>query len=885
MARGQLPLRVALAGAALLCVGMTATTIWTAAAIMSHRSVSQAREDQLVGASRHVEETVLAYFKTASKHALAMQMMYKTAYARDANETISRVKQDFGTSFWTAFDQNSQLSSVTISYLRHPDIVARQHGDNRYCDVDVLTIGKQLVVYATPATSGVVPPVNCSELGDISCLEGSIAISFIAGKQNWSEPLQPRGVYTYSECAAWVGNSISLWSREGIPGNLTARDTGIREPTWNPILVHVGAQIYKKVNFDVPGPAWAPNSAVGSLAQLVAGQGYMGEAPLEGLLQLAAAASEYEDVLFVLTDDAYLLATSDARQPSLQKNAEGNVVGLVPASNASLVMDPYLSVSRELIRRYCHRSAGIEYCDWSQVPQMLTIGSSLVAPRYLEDPHAASLNLLLVTLVSTYEIQKPAVELNINLAIISGSILLFFSILSMAVAEAFIRPFNEFAVKLTDASQMSDLSNARAVSILKELFAMQLALQELIRMLVEYKSFLPATLFQDKDPSEDCSDSSFLSVSSSRRQSSRNPSRFGIRKDDVETRASASKSSGNVGDALTASDMNALTAVADVTACANPLVPMKHNSIGRGSGRKPVNANPRGSGSPHNNNRRRSAVDGGIDTRRALRSKVVTILALNMKGWTATARAISVEKLVTDLGTMVSVVTRCIDKKGSIDRFNGDHIMVSWNAIGQCTSAIAGAQGYNIAKSLVASDLDFAANGIACGMAMGSLLVGISGDQTTRAFNLVGPAVSVAWQMSTMAGAYCGQRSFELVIAHSLFIDVQLQMEAVKVGRLFCAKFSDFREYSESMPFYLVAGIKELDERDNEEWMYEIQGLNDRIEITTLAELLESVVDETTFSAAKEPIKEACGAVGKAHLGPLLTECYANFRSRCICKM
>eukprot|EP00659_Diplonema_papillatum_P013328 gene13328-20543_t len=185
------------------------------------------------------------------------------------------------------------------------------------------------------------------------------------------------------------------------------------------------------------------------------------------------------------------MATSDVAL-SVEDYDDDGLLFIHQADNETAVGSRIAGIARDTFERHCTATE----CDWSQIARLRTIGDDLVAFAELVDPIADGLGILLVVAVSKSEILEPAKELNMNIAFISCSILLVMSVVSFVVASKLASPIAAFADRLLAASAMADLDVSHTKSRVAELALMEDALQVLVVQLLEYKSFLPASMFE-----------------------------------------------------------------------------------------------------------------------------------------------------------------------------------------------------------------------------------------------------------------------------------------------------------------------------------------------------------------------------------------------------
>merc|ERR1719188_1376483 len=117
-------------------------------------------------------------------------------------------------------------------------------------------------------------------------------------------------------------------------------DSGLQAPQWQrkTLVDHVPGPggftlVRKAVLFGLPGPSWAPQSAWGRVTMRVAGEERVfGTTNLQSILRQVSAASRDAPIIFVLTGQGELLATSLDGQDVVHvtnQGDEGDTVELV----------------------------------------------------------------------------------------------------------------------------------------------------------------------------------------------------------------------------------------------------------------------------------------------------------------------------------------------------------------------------------------------------------------------------------------------------------------------------------------------------------------------------------------------------------------------------
>jgi len=201
-------------------------------------------------------------------------------------------------------------------------------------------------------------------------------------------------------------------------------DSGLQKPQWQRhALVSLEEKLVRKaVLFELPGPSWAPQSAWGRVTIRVEDENKIfGDANLQSMLRSVAAASRDSTVLFVLTGQGELLASSLDGQQIVDELA-----GLLRGDEEGAVRAPIQPVAKVLIQSHCSAGEDGELdCDWGQVEVLQYIGNYAVVSKPIDDPLAAGLGLLIVDLVDVEAITGRIEEINDTLIWIGLEIMLF----------------------------------------------------------------------------------------------------------------------------------------------------------------------------------------------------------------------------------------------------------------------------------------------------------------------------------------------------------------------------------------------------------------------------------------------------------------------------
>jgi hypothetical protein len=391
-------------------------------------------EDGQLSSVELVSADVLGFFQIASAQAVLTAQMYNISFARSPDFGPRRFQEDFGTITLVNLQQSVWLNYVLVAQPRNPDLV---NPDYPACDMDITFIGLTFTV--------------------------SPHLRYIYGDPCPGRPKHDDlGPYR----GALGASSVRMWEYYGLTGNFEdgslpmGMSSGLQGPTWQQDVEVINDEndesnrsfsILKGVQFNLPGPSWAPHGAFGRATIRVADywDGRWGFAPqfadanLQTKLQDVAAESRHNPVVFLITQEGELIASSLAGQRIEQSDSTGRVVGLVRADDAERVAHPIQPIAKILIDAHCTSlDTDVPYCNWDPFLRSsleyvtVTGGPHQSATKYCvvalqtNDPVAQNLNMLLVDVVESSQITAPLDEimeklLYLEVLIASCAMLLF----------------------------------------------------------------------------------------------------------------------------------------------------------------------------------------------------------------------------------------------------------------------------------------------------------------------------------------------------------------------------------------------------------------------------------------------------------------------------
>jgi len=432
-----------------LLVAMSITAVWVPSAVLANDELAQASEGQLLSSVEQVSKELLGYFQVASSQAEVIGNMYNMSFAAAPAAAPRYFMDTFGTGAWSLLYQAPSLQSVLLAQARDDLLL---NSTSEACNTDVALLSATYKANLNYETTGTGWAGNESLLKLEATDEapaGQARMNLIWGDDYLADPLKFNGTEFFKNCDAWLGGGESLWRMQNLPGDWSRKDSGIREAVWLPGTVIAGSgtsqALYKKVFFPLMGPSWAPESAFGAISVRVGRSSIVGDADstvsIQDILQQVAEQTEMDTLLFILTAEGEVLATSSGDQPVEVRGTDGLLVGLMPGDSSD-VLDPFGPVARQLIASHCSGDADAgRQCDWSGVASMQEISGYYVSAKLMSDPKAVNLNMVLVNMASVDVVREASQELNLQLGITSAIILAFACVLALVLSRVVSTPF------------------------------------------------------------------------------------------------------------------------------------------------------------------------------------------------------------------------------------------------------------------------------------------------------------------------------------------------------------------------------------------------------------------------------------------------------------
>ena len=200
-----------------------------------------------------------------------------------------------------------------------------------------------------------------------------------------------------------------------------------------------------------------------------------------------------------------------------------------------------------------------------------------------------------------------------------------------------------------------------------------------------------------------------------------------------------------------------------------------------------------------------------LNTECGLNTKRVSVLAFNLTGLYTIRRDAGATKMMAAHKQFIEIITNHVRaNKGYIDSFSGDHVMCSFNAVNNIVACSRRA-----AAAMVSTFRDFNAKGIkaTCGMSTGLCLVGNMGSDDMKRFCIIGDAMTNAMQLERLCKAY----GVDHLTLGSGMVDINTHYahEAIDIVM--------FGKSAGKSATEIVVTIKEREQGELQEWMYELQ--------------------------------------------------------------
>ncbi|KAJ9468069.1 serine/threonine protein kinase [Diplonema papillatum] len=460
-------------------------TLWAASATIAVNSLTSAREEQLSMSAYQTGREIVSFFSSTSSVAAIVAGLYNSSAVKNTTQPLEQFYNDYADSLYFAIRTTYAFTTLSI--------LLPGNGTQGDCDHDGVFLSLMFGALVSPLTA--TGPPGC---GEPAC-KTNFSLHWLEGDGNPANPtaMRPDGPRSYS-CPSFITAE----------GKALGRDASFMRPRWASESdvkggpEDGGSALFRSVYFRVNGPPWNPGGAVGELSKRITEMpqaGSTSRATFTSILSGAAAVSEYDDLILLLSDQGKLIAASDAGVET-EEYSGSRLLGFHRADNETALGSDVAEIGRHVLAEHCASFP----CDWSAVdPAPKRTGSRMLVLQPLSDNAADGLNYLLAVSVRHSEVVKPAADLNFRLAFISLSVLAVLACLSFLTASYIAKPISQFSARLLAASAMSNLTGNTEKRLVVEINSMQDSLNTLVAQLLEYKTFLPAGMFETRAACDD----------------------------------------------------------------------------------------------------------------------------------------------------------------------------------------------------------------------------------------------------------------------------------------------------------------------------------------------------------------------------------------------
>lgn len=337
--------------------------------------------------------------------------------------------------------------------------------------------------------------------------------------------------------------------------------------------------------------------------------------------------------------------------------------------------------------------------------QLLTIGSDVWYAAVARVPlRYPGMTLQLALLLPEADVIGDVVQ-GRNLAIgITCAVYVVVAVLSFVLISLLLRPLTSVSERMILAAALEDDTAERDVSAMAEVQSLQEAYYAMNDELNRIKSFVPQSVLEAHRSGSD---------------------------DEVEAEMAALRA-----------DREGLT---------------RSKSLGIDDGATASSRHSRLSSSQSVLSRRTTTTGvnvHGLNTKTSLVLQNITVLAMNLSGFTQTSIERSRDDVMKAVADVVSAVAAEVrNNNGVLHSFHGDHFVATYNAVRGCGShaRLASVTGMKLCKHIQTIGLGLK---LRAGVSTGKCLVGNLGSNDMKGFNTIGPAFMQAAILERMTRLY-----------------------------------------------------------------------------------------------------------------------------------
>lgn len=218
---------------------------------------------------------------------------------------------------------------------------------------------------------------------------------------------------------------------------------------------------------------------------------------------------------------------------------------------------------------------------------------------------------------------------------------------------------------------------------------------------------------------------------------------------------------------------------------------------------------------------------GVLNTRGTLSVKRIAIVVLNLCNFHGKIKGMAPATIGSLQATMLKTVLRIArENRGVIDAFQGDHVVVTFNAVSaaQAYCRRAAQTAFDICTELGSlPELPF----VRAGVAVGQACVGNSGVPELQRFNVIGEVYSEAWRCQAICAAkhkkpYGTRGAPVVLVTAAVHIDIETEFycQHVDIANLGGGYAKQLLSTIEAKP-HAAGATTAADEKDSE-WMYRL---------------------------------------------------------------
>eukprot|EP01060_Flectonema_neradi_P019782 TRINITY_DN271_c1_g1_i1.p1 TRINITY_DN271_c1_g1~~TRINITY_DN271_c1_g1_i1.p1 ORF type:complete len:776 (+),score=119.25 TRINITY_DN271_c1_g1_i1:80-2407(+) len=385
-------------------------------------------------------------------------------------------------------------------------------------------------------------------------------------------------------------------------------------------------------------------------------------------------------------------------------------------------------------------------CNFSVIPEIHYVDGYTVAATELIDDQAANLDLMLLCVVKTADVIESATELNIRLAIVGGAILILAVTMAIVFGIKTAQPIADFSGFMELAANMQRLEEIRDMPTRTSIVS------EIVDMRVSLQ-ILVRKLMEYR---------SYLPSAMFQSQDSDRPSDSCKGSSKPSTRSDTSNPNGS----------NFKRKTSSFTASSGEL---------------------------------------GANTNCSMASKNVTIMTSYIEDFHLAVTESRCERVTHEFTNFISLFTDSLtNSRGTLDRFIGDQVQLSWNSSTLTVSGHAGAAlrtACQVRDRYLNAQFVVFSGELGIGVTSGKSVCGNAGNTSARAFNVCGIPSLMSLAIAKVAARSCG---ISILCGRRTFAEAGTQFDSLPLGNF----HTRIVPVSQLHHVYSLAAIADT------EWMY-----------------------------------------------------------------